>query len=454
MEIAFYYSFKEFEKKYNIDLKNWRDTYPDADEIDYLNELRNKYQLFFYENNSDFIINSNWIPNEYPEHYELSIIAYHEFMQEKLIDYLYSKGFSNFDGDFLEIPFDTDVMDFWDDCNVRTRKNSAIIDDEKHKYLKEFFAFNNFMENLDFDSKKFTNFKFATKKILEFVDKKSQLITSKIEFELDKNNNEIIDLYQNANSENEKIEILSTYTFKLSKKNICTTDDLIDEEIDDLFFKTISELRNEIISENSNVLKYKLYKMYELPSKDNYDLNKPHEHENYVEDLVRISIKKNQQEKVLSKIHRGVILNHLDFRERTRDGGFYYNKNKIGYKIFLRFKKLWKFQNHEIIAKEVLVNNKDIFSKSQKIKIKGSLQSVGFLFSELIEKGFIEAPKRNGKDNTSAISRMILDHFEFIDKEEQPKPEDIRKTLFTENKLSIEKQNQFKIPQSKIINTD
>ncbi|MDQ0065142.1 hypothetical protein [Chryseobacterium lathyri] len=93
-------------------------------------------------------------------------------------------------------------------------------------------------------------------------------------------------------------------------------------------------------------------------------------------------------------------------------------------------------------------------SAPQKIKIKGSLQSIGFLFSELIEKGFIEAPKRNGKDNTSAISRMILDHFEFIDKEEQPKPEDIRKTLFTENKLSSDKQNQFKIPHIKIINTD
>ncbi|MDH6254383.1 hypothetical protein M2347_004110 [Chryseobacterium sp. H1D6B] len=286
MEITFYYSFKEFEKNYNIDLKNWNDNYPDADEIDYLNELKNKYQLFLYENNSDFIINSNWIYSEYPEYYELSIIAYHEFMQEKLIDYLYNNGFSNFDGNILEIPFGTNVMDFWDDCNVRTRKNSAIIDDEKHKYLKEFFAFNNSMENLDFDSKKFTNFKFATKKILEFVDKKSQLITSKIKFE------------------------------------------------------------------------------------------------------------------------------------------------------------------------KLLVEDKDIFSTSQKIKIKGSLQSIGYLFSELIEKGFIEAPKRNGKDNTSAISRMILDHFEFIDKEEQPKPEDIRKTLFAENKLSIEKQNQFKIPQSKIINTD
>ncbi|WP_345987732.1 hypothetical protein AAEU33_11995 [Chryseobacterium sp. Chry.R1] len=286
MEITFYYSFKEFEKNYNIDFKNWGEIYPDADEIDYLNELRNKYQLFFYENNSDFTINSNWISSEYPEYYELSIIAYHEFIQKKLIDYLFNNGFSNFDGDILEIPFDIDVMDFWEDCNVRTRKNSAIIDDEKHKYLKGFFTFNNYTNKLDFDSKKFINFKFTTKKILEFLDKKTQLITSKIKFE------------------------------------------------------------------------------------------------------------------------------------------------------------------------KVLVEDNDIFSTLQKIKIKGSLQSIGYLFSELIEKGFIEAPKRNGKDNTSAISRMILDHFEFIDKEEQPKPEDIRKTLFTENRLSTDKQNQFKIPHSRIINTD
>ena len=49
---------------------------------------------------------------------------------------------------------------------------------------------------------------------------------------------------------------------------------------------------------------------------------------------------------------------------------------------------------------------------------------------------------------------MILEHFEFIDKEEQPKPEDIRKTIFIENKLSADKQTLFKIPESKIINTD
>lgn len=453
MELPFYYSFKDFQENYTLDLRNWIDTYPDADEIDYLNELRSKYQLFFHQNNSDFIIDSNWIPNEYPEHYELSIIAYREFMQNKLIEYSYNNGFSNFDGEFLEIPFDTDVMDFWYDCNVRTRKNSAIIDDEKHKYLKEFFKFDNCQETLNFDDKKFTNFKFATKKVLEFLDKQSQLINSKIknELELDKNNIEIIDLYQNANSENEKIDIVAEYIFELSKKNINGIDNLIDEEIDDLYFDTISKLRKEIIAENSNILKYKLYKNYELPSKNDY---KPTEYDFYVEDLYRMQLKIKEQNDELSTIERGVILENVEFREFTQGNGLFHNKKKIGYKVFLKFKKLSKLQNQDIVTKEILVKERDSLSTTQKIKLKGSLQSIGFLFSQLIEKGFIEAPKRNGKDNTSAISRMILDHFEFIDKEEQPKPEDIRKTLFSENKLSADKQNQFRIPQSKIINTD
>ena len=53
---------------------------------------------------------------------------------------------------------------------------------------------------------------------------------------------------------------------------------------------------------------------------------------------------------------------------------------------------------------------------------------------------------------------MILEHFEFINREfEQKKPptaESIRKTLFTNNSLSADKQKLFKIPESNIINTD
>lgn len=151
---------------------------------------------------------------------------------------------------------------------------------------------------------------------------------------------------------------------------------------------------------------------------------------------------------------------HLDFDywdvnvEDLDNKTYYYslrlkgNLNKISDYVQ---NKLFEYHLTDIIPKK---DEKTVQSQPNKIPIKGSLQSIGFLFSELIEKGFIEAPKRNGKDNTSAISRMILEHFEFIDKEDQPKPEDIRKTLFLENKLSAEKQKLFKIPESKIINTD
>ena len=96
----------------------------------------------------------------------------------------------------------------------------------------------------------------------------------------------------------------------------------------------------------------------------------------------------------------------------------------------------------------------DLKANSDRIQIKGSLQSIGYLFTQLIEKGYLEVPKRNGKTNISAISRMISKHFEFIDRQEQPKAEDIRKALFTDNQLSYDKQQLFKIPFSKTINKD
>lgn len=74
-----------------------------------------------------------------------------------------------------------------------------------------------------------------------------------------------------------------------------------------------------------------------------------------------------------------------------------------------------KIKEFELISIFTDANKPSKVLNPNKIAIKGSLQSIGYIFSELIEKGFIEAPKRNGKDNTSAISRMILDHFEFID---------------------------------------
>ncbi|MCW1961489.1 MULTISPECIES: hypothetical protein [Chryseobacterium] len=163
-------------------------------------------------------------------------------------------------------------------------------------------------------------------------------------------------------------------------------------------------------------------------------------------------------QKVTNKKYEHYFLNHKDMKNADiyfiEENSKLFLEGAMDEMIGIKAEIENKIKEFELISIFINANKSSKILNPNKILVKGSLQSIGYLFSELIEKGFIEAPKRNGKDNTSAISRMILDHFEFIDKEEQPKPEDIRKTLFTENKLSIEKQNQFKIPQSKIINTD
>ena len=164
------------------------------------------------------------------------------------------------------------------------------------------------------------------------------------------------------------------------------------------------------------------------------DLSKFYEiRNNFIENGERFSINFEEVSKIIF--------------EKSRIGMFVEERIKIeDGKLIAQEQVIEKFTEKNIIPSKLIDKNK--------IQIKGSLQSIGYLFSELIEKGFIVAPKRTGKNNTSAISRIILAHFEFIDKEEQPKPEDIRKTLFTENKLSTDKQSLFKIPESKIINTD
>ncbi|MDY6024672.1 hypothetical protein [Bergeyella zoohelcum] len=88
---------------------------------------------------------------------------------------------------------------------------------------------------------------------------------------------------------------------------------------------------------------------------------------------------------------------------------------------------------------------------TNKIPIKGSIEAVGYIISELINKGYIEAPKRNGNLNKLAIARMIQEHFHYVDKENQPTTEQIRKSLFYDNSLSSDKQKLFKFPTYKQI---
>ncbi|SDE48477.1 hypothetical protein [Riemerella columbipharyngis] len=99
------------------------------------------------------------------------------------------------------------------------------------------------------------------------------------------------------------------------------------------------------------------------------------------------------------------------------------------------------------ITPEPTINNR----QPEKITINGSLQLIGHIFTELIEKGYIEPKRKNGKANASATAEMLLNHFNFTYNTNgtQPTKEYLKKTLFEQNKLSADKTDLIKIPHLK-----
>lgn len=91
------------------------------------------------------------------------------------------------------------------------------------------------------------------------------------------------------------------------------------------------------------------------------------------------------------------------------------------------------------------------YEDHEKITINGSLQLIGHIFTKLIEKGYIEPKRKNGKPNASATAEMLLNHFNFTYNANgtQPTKEYLKKTLFEQNKLSADKTDLIKIPHLK-----
>lgn len=88
-----------------------------------------------------------------------------------------------------------------------------------------------------------------------------------------------------------------------------------------------------------------------------------------------------------------------------------------------------------------------------KITINGNVQLWGFIFNELISKGFISAPKHNGKSSYAKFARQLLDNFEFTSHPTQKQPsENYLTKALKENKYSLDKQELFKIPHIKNAN--
>ena len=204
MEIPFYCSFNDFQNNYENDLKKFLNVFQDATEKDYLKEVIKIYSNFIDFGRYTVIeeISCNYIMEEYPEYGELDLNRYTEIMQEKLKIYCSINGFYD---DKNEFPVNLEILDYWENCNIRTKENTLVITDNRHKHYRQFY--NSFFDIIAFDELKYKNFKFSIFRIIEFIDNKIE--KKEPETIQTENNNEIIE-----------DEILSHYNLQIKQKLI------------------------------------------------------------------------------------------------------------------------------------------------------------------------------------------------------------------------------------------
>lgn len=166
MELPVYYTFSDFEKNYKTDLEKFKETYNDASEIDYYEELLSLYNMFPID-----IIFAELLLEEYPEEIEISLNKYTDIMNDKLNDYRnfltnYKNEFDNLGMSFTR----EEIIDYWEKCNFRTKNNRYTIIDDRHKYLKEFYIPSPFDDKIILDETKIKNFNYAVTKICNFIN--------------------------------------------------------------------------------------------------------------------------------------------------------------------------------------------------------------------------------------------------------------------------------------------
>ena len=90
-----------------------------------------------------------------------------------------------------------------------------------------------------------------------------------------------------------------------------------------------------------------------------------------------------------------------------------------------------------------------IEAESDKIILNGNPQILGYLFTELINKGYISAPTIRGKLSSKRTVEMLLKHFDYADydnKDETSKIEYLRKTIGEQNSVSQDFADRLQIP--------
>ncbi|MDY3505100.1 hypothetical protein [Riemerella anatipestifer] len=137
----------------------------------------------------------------------------------------------------------------------------------------------------------------------------------------------------------------------------------------------------------------------------------------------------------------------------TKFENFQYAKGKISKFISNRRKEI--SETETLYRLPSTIKNQPTTQKDgeehEKIIINGSIQLIGYIFTELIEKGYIEPKRKSGKTNASATAEMLLNHFNFTYNANgtQPSKEYLKKALFEQNQLSSDKATLIKIPRLK-----
>ncbi len=157
-----------------------------------------------------------------------------------------------------------------------------------------------------------------------------------------------------------------------------------------------------------------------------------------------------------NKSIRSLLFNLFDFKKRFKD---YWRKSD---EYETEFDKIMAFLIVETKKEEMVLGNLQNIQlqpierqPKEKIVINGNLQTLGYIFNQLISGGYIEPIVFNtGKNNNTATAQMFLEHFEFTENpHEQPSVEYLKKTIF-HNSLSMKKQEDFIIPHIEYYDPD
>jgi hypothetical protein len=105
-------------------------------------------------------------------------------------------------------------------------------------------------------------------------------------------------------------------------------------------------------------------------------------------------------------------------------------------------RKKFVYEWMEEKRKELKAEVKETGAQVKKIKWNGSPSVFGYLFLELVKKGFIDPPPYNGEPNFAELSRLCFQYFDI-----DTTPENLKKVLNeNSNQLSETKRAKFTIP--------